>query len=346
MHVRRPDEKLASVTMPVLQPTSQLRLDSADCVVVSAGFEDRAQGVLRNAAAAGSDFKVVIVNYLPFLAENRLDQIRSFCQEAKLKTVVATYDRQNPAGFGAVLAETVSGVRGRIFLDISGMSRLLIVQSLVALAVSETGLSNCVVAYTEATEYPPTTAEVEQALKQANEDPMHMILLISSGVFDVTVVPELSSTSIPGGQNRLVVFPTFSADQLTALLNELGPSRLTFIHGIPPGAHNKWRTEAITEINRLDSIPHEGLRTSTLDYRETLDALLKLYARCSERERLLVSPTGSKMQSVAVGLFRAFVDDVQIVYPTPRDFCSPTNYTRGVGPHYTLPLEGFSFSNV
>jgi len=50
------------------------------------------------------------------------------------------------------------------------------------------------------------------------------------------------------------------------------------------------------------------------------------------------------MQSIAVGLFRAFVNDVQIVYPTPRDFCSPSNYTKGIGQLYVLPLKSFGSS--
>jgi hypothetical protein len=341
VHVTRIDERLATLTKPILSPTGQFELNSDDCLVVCAGFEDRALGILKNAVAVTSAFKVVIVNYQPFLACNRLGDIRELCRKAELNPIETTYDRESPAGFGATLLGAVNGVRGRIFLDVSAMSRLLIVQCLAALASRAAGFRGCVVAYAEATDYPPSPSEVEQALKQASEDPIHTILLLSSGVFDVTIVPELSSTSIGGAQTRLVVFPTFSADQLTALLNELGPSTLTMINGVPPSAQNQWRTEAIAKINRLDSMPHEGLNTSTLDYRETLDALLKLYARGSERERLLLSPTGSKMQSVAVGLFRAFVDDVQIVYPTPKQFRSPTNYTNGVGQLYTLPLDVF-----
>jgi hypothetical protein len=327
--------------MPDLQPISQLQLEFGDCLIVCAGFEDRSEGVLKNASATSSSFDVVIVDYLPFLADNRLDQIRTLCRKANLKTVEVAYDRQNPAGFGAIFLKAVNTVRGRIFLDVSAMSRLLIVQSLVALAGRDIGVRNCVVAYAEATDYPPKLEEVDQALRRASEDAMHTILLLSSGVFDVTIVPELSSTAITGGQNRLVAFPTFSADQLLALLNELGPSRLTFIQGIPPSAQNKWRTDAISKVNRLDTMPHEEIRASTLDYRETLLALVKLYSRGSERERLLLSPTGSKMQSVAVGLFRGFVSDVQIVYPTPKEFRSPKNYTKGIGQIYTLTLDAF-----
>jgi len=342
MQVTRLDEKLAALTKPGLQATSQFRLGSGDCVIVCAGFEDRAIGVLKNALAVNSDFAVVIVNYEPFLTDNRANEIGKLCREAGLKQVEAKYDRQNPAGFGCILLEAVRGFRGRVFLDVSAMSRLLIVQCLVALRGRDGGLGDCVVAYAEATDYPPNPAQVSDALKRASEDPMHTVLLLSSGVFDVTVVPELSSTSIAGGQTRLIAFPTFSADQLMALLNELGPSRLTIIHGIPPSDHNKWRTEAIAKINGLDRLAHDPIRTSTLDYRETLDALLRLYALHSERERLLVSPTGSKMQTVAVGLFRAFMDDVQIVYPTPKAFLSPANYTKGVGQLYSLPLGIFS----
>src|SRR5438270_5679366 len=240
MHVSRPDEKLAALTMPVLQPACQFELEGEDCLIVCAGFEERSSAVLASALQAGTNFRFIIVNYFPFISDNRLDEIRRLCQLGGLQAVELTYDRQNPAGFGAVLLQQVHSIRGRVILDVSGMSRLLIVQCLVALVSRDTGLRDCVIAYTEAKEYPPGRAAVQHDLELAVKDPVHTILLLSSGVFEVTVVPELSTPSIAGGQTRLVAFPTFSADQLTALLNELAPSRLTVIHGIPPGIHNQW----------------------------------------------------------------------------------------------------------
>ena len=47
------------------------------------------------------------------------------------------------------------------------------------------------------------------------------------------------------------------------------------------------------------------------------------------------------MQAVAVGLFRSFVRDVQVVYPTPRQFTSPGAYTFGVKQLYHLSLDNF-----
>lgn len=339
----RPDERLAALTKPALQPTAQFQLQTADCLIVCAGFEERAMGVLKNALAGGTDFAVIIIDYLPFILENRLAEIRALCRTANLKATEITYDRQNPAGFGFLLLDQVAEVRGRVVLDVSAMSRLLIVQCLVALNQRASRLNNCVVAYTEAVSYPPSEEEVEQELRQSGEDPLYPILLLSSGVFDVTVVPELSSTAIGGTQTRLVAFPTFSTDQLTALRSELAPSRLTCIHGVPPSPRNQWRTSAIARINGLPLSPPEHVLAGTLDYRGTFDILLKLYDAHSDRERILLSPTGSKMQTVAVGLFRAFMDDVQIVYPTPKEFRSPKSYTTGVGQLYSLDLSHFEF---
>jgi hypothetical protein len=98
-------------------------------------------------------------------------------------------------------------------------------------------------------------------------------------------------------------------------------------------------------VNCLDSFEAhdaERYKTSTLDYRETLTCLLKLYSMHAVHERLLISPTGSKMQTVSVGIFRALVKDVQIVYPTPKSFQRPDAYTLGVGAIHLLPLGPFT----
>ncbi len=341
MQVIRPDQRLAALPKPDLIPTGEFHLTSDDCLIVCAGFEDRASGVIER-VSLGSNFQVLIVEYLPFVAENRLKELTDLCQQRKLTHSSLKYDRQSPAGFGTTLLSALERVCGTIYLDVSAMSRLLIVQSICALAQRQRCFADCVVLYAEATDYPPSDNDVEKCLEKAKENPIQDALLLSSGVFDVCIVPELSSTTIASTQSRLIAFPTFSSDQLTALLNELGPSRLTLVEGDPPSQNNKWRTDAIRKINGVGSIAHQSLVTSTLDYRKTLEGLLELYAQHSDRERILISPTGSKMQTVAVGLFRAVIKDVQIVYPTPKDFCSPTNYTKGVGATYMLPLTSFA----
>lgn len=362
--ILRKDERLAALAKPSLESFDKVFLTSGDVLVVCAGFEERAVGVLRHAVKTGTGFKVLIIDYLPAYPDNRIDELIGLCRDSQLEWDRVTYDRQNPAGFGEILVRHLPSPPHRVFLDISGMSRLLIVQAIVAMRSSERGFSHCFIAYAEAKSYPPEQEEVEKAIAECDKDPLFAALFLSSGVFEVTIVPELSAASLGATQSRLVFFPSFNPDQLTALRLELQPSRYAYIHGIPPSKENQWRTEAIRKLNHLancdvDSADRfkektsatssadackreEHFNTCTLAYQDTLECLCKIYNKHGMRDRLLISPTGSKMQVVAVGLFRAFVEDVQIVYPTPRIFTEPKNYTTGVGQLHLLPLSAFA----
>ena len=344
LRVQRVDEQLAALQKPVLEPMDWLRLGSDDCLVVCAGFEDRAVAFLRSAAARKSECaRVLVVTYLPSVIENRVAEVENLCGAARFPMEAVDYDRENPSGFGDVVCDKLGSVPGRVYIDVSGMSRLLIVQILVSLAKRPSGLSRCSVLYAEASEYPPAEDQVTDEISKSDLDPLYLIMLLSSGVFEVTVLPELASASLDGQQIRLVAFPSFNTDQFTALRTELQPSRYSIIHGVPPAPENKWRTQAIAKLNHVENLQGaENFHVSTLDYREILNCLLEIYRKHSSFERILIAPTGSKMQAVAVGIFRSFVKDVQIVYPTPRTFTSPERYTQGVKCLYHLPLDSFS----
>lgn len=342
-NILRPDEWLANLEKPTFDKTMQVVMAPEDWLVICVGFEDRAVGVLQNAVSGQTSFNVLLVRYEPFFEENRIDDIHSICQLGRINVVEVTYNREEPSGFGSTILEQLTSCRGRIYIDVSAMSRLLIVQVLVALGTRPIGFENCFVAYAEAIDYPPSQAEAKAELAKSESDPTFSIFFLSSGIFEVTIIPELSSTAPAGVQTRLIAFPSLDAHHLTALRAEIQPSRFSFIEGVPPNPKRKWRQQMIAEVNSLDKIKEiERYQTSTLDYRETLDCLLTLYSKYSERERLLISPTGSKMQTVAVGIFRAFVQDVQIVYPTPQGFRNPNSYTSGIGPLHILPLANFT----
>ena len=341
--IQTPDEILAALHKPNLELVSRIGLVSDDWLVVCAGFEDRSIAILEKAASEGKYFNVMLINYAPFIAENKSEAIRALCRGTRIRISELTYDRQEPSGFGDILTQKIRTSGARIFVDISGMSRLLTVQVLVALRRHPERFDNCFVTYTEAASYPPNEEEAALKLARSESDPSFSIFFLSSGVYEVTLIPELSSYASAGVQTRLIAFPSLDAHQLTALRAELQPSRLSLIEGIPPGSHNQWRKKIIAEVNQLGEIQNaEKYSVSTLNYQDTLMDLLKIYGEHAFYERLLVSPTGSKMQAVAVGIVRSFLEDIQIVYPTPRDFLKPGKYTQGIGLMHLLSLQPFS----
>src|SRR6266446_1796344 len=253
--VQTPDEQLAALAKPSLERVAKFVLLPEDWLVICAGFEDRVLAVLQSAVLGQTPFNVLLVRYEPFFQENKVDAILDTAQRTGVSVTEATYNRQEPAGFGSTIVEKLSTCRVRIFVDVSAMSRLLIVQVLVALGTRPDGFANCFVAYAEASDYPPTQLEAEEELTKSESDPSLSILFLSSGVFDVTVVPELSSLAPAGTQTRLIAFPSLDAHQLTAPRNEIQPSRFSFIEGVPPNPQNQWRQPIISRVNQLDQIP-------------------------------------------------------------------------------------------
>jgi len=233
--------------------------------------------------------------------------------------------------------------KGRIFIDISGMSRLLIVQILTALGGRKSEFVATTILYTMARNYPPTEIEVDSAIKKMQKDLLYSAMFLSSDIFGLCVAPELSSYSMEGQPIRLIAFPSFNPNQTAALRFELQASSFTFIHGVPPLPENAWRLEKIKILNKIEEISNrEDYQASTLDYMETLNLLLKIYDERGVTERIIIAPTGSKMQTVAVGILRAYMEDIQIIYPTPRKFPKPKNYTTGIRNTYRLDLDAFS----
>src|SRR5262249_28526093 len=343
----RADERLANVQWPDLQRITAPHIGSDDCLLVCGGFEERAVEALHRTCASGrSGFALGLVTYRPIYPQNRTDELRNIGREAHLRITEFVYDRENPAGIGEAFKHFTRDF-AHVFVDISGMSRLLIVQTLVAL-LAESHNPAVTIIYGEAKEYPPTRTKFAQ--DRQSIDGESVLSYISSGIFEVASTPELASVSMLGEAIRLVAFPSFDPAQLSNLIQELQPTYTEIIHGVPPAPKNKWRTKAIDEFNRptLNALQRrENHRASTRDYRETLRILIKVYGERSMFDRIVVAPTGSKMQAVAVGLFRSALYDVQIVYPTPQIFTAPDEHTIGVRQLYKvdLPTKAMNVGN-
>lgn len=339
MRVARLDDRLAQVDAPAAELCAAPSFGKDDTLVVCAGFEDRATELLRRAVAGGSrDFRVVCIDYLPPNLENRKAEVRQLCSEGNANLQFYVYDRESPSGAAAAVLERAKD--GALNIDISGMSRLLIVQ-LLSESIRTGEASRATVWYTEAEQYPPSEEEVAERSADV-ADAIGTAMFLSSGVFGLSVVPELSSVAMQGQPMVLVAFPSWNTMQLAALRAELQASSFVAVHGIPPGAENSWRPDAIARLNNLDALgPRKDVNVSTLDYREMVRALVAVYREHGQREKIVIAPTGSKMQSVGVGIACGWLQDIQVVYPTPREFCSPKEYTHGARAVYRTSLQAF-----
>lgn len=335
-----PSERLASIPNPELLRLAEVASIGCTTLLLAAGFEERSLGILKALAKREKKFTVLMIRYLPLISENRAEEIINFCIENRIDVIELEYDRRDPRNFGAALLEAAP-TESQILVDVSAMSRLLIVQTIVALANSAFS-KDFAVGYCEAETYSPSRQKAEAILDDVGQNPLNGMTFLSSGVLQVAIVPELSSATYGSQQTRLIVFPSFDSHHFVAVRSEILPSRFAFIEGAPPDAANNWRKAAIQKINELEKFQDSDcFTTSTLDYRETLNLLLQIYQKHSLRERIVVSPTGSKMQTVAVGVFKAYLDDVQIVYPVATDFNSPESYSIGIGDMHVLDVSQF-----
>jgi len=332
-----PHEKLENVSWPTLRSVERPSVSSGDVLLLCAGFESRAAEVLKRLCSEStSAFSVILVEYQPAYEENRSDEIRALAKDANVPLTAVSYDRKNPAGICDSIRNLINRST-RLWIDISGMSRLLIVQVLVGLLSD--GFRALSIIYTEAEEYPPSQDEFKSNFQDGKI--ATQISYLSSGVFEIAVAPELSSVSMLGEATRLIAFPSFDPSQLSNVLDELQPTYTELIHGVPPRPENQWRRDGVEALHGKilnDLRGRTDHQVSTLNYEETLQVLVSIYCEHNSFDRLAICPTGSKMQTVAVGLFRAVAVDVQIVYPTPQSFVAPNKYTFGVRSLYQVDV--------
>lgn len=340
--VLRADERLADISFPAVRPVTNLPILSGDLLIMAAGFEDRCVLTVEQICEGQSPgFSICMLRYLPHYDENQGVYLQSIAHRAGVDVIEMVYDRRNPGGIGDAIARLSANYQN-IFIDISGMSRLLIVQVLVELLTR--GRSNKInIVYGEATIYHPSEKEFQTALmdvKGSGTWGQHLSFL-SSGIIEVAVPAELASVAMLDASIRMITFLSFDPEQLSYLVQEIQPAFVDLIQGVPPDGQNRWRQEAVFSLNEkvIASISGNTLHeASTLDYRVSLRILLDLYRNRNMFDYFVLAPTGSKMQAVAVGLFRAALHDVQIVYPTPREFPSPTKYTSGLSKIHYLEL--------
>ena len=319
--------------------------DQADSrvLLIAEGFEDRSLAWIRSLPPEILFKRTVIFKNLP-IRKSRLSELVQEVKTRSIEIQIVDFDRFDPVvseyRIESMLAWTLESCI-EVVIDISVMSKLLIMMLFVMLRSFPTRV-RCI--YSEAETYAPTEAEYKTfCLENSNNNP-----LPSQGVHDVIRTPLLSSSIMQTSPNLIIAFTSFNEQLIRALLSSISPANLLLINGAPP--HLKWRRKATQDIHlsiieefKVDNQIVNGeleRQSSTLDYRESFVLLSDIYRTYSFTRRLVLAPTGSKMQTVACALFKICCPDVHVEYPTPESF-----YVRGYSGEKVREIHQIEFQN-
>jgi len=167
---------------------------------------------------------------------------------------------------------------------------------------------------------------------------------LTTDVYKILAVTSLSSVSMQSHPILLVAFPTFNRTEIVALYNELSPKCMILFEGAPHKEQDKWRLKAIREINeRITTNPDYAIEqrvSSTFDYKANVEMLEEVYQEYSCTNKIVLSPTGSKLQTVAAFMFKQLRPDVQIVYPVTKSFIG--EYSEKCRALWSISFDSFS----
>ena len=309
-----------------LLDTNELLADKKRLLIISEGFEERSIRFLSCCEHVYYD-RALICKYSPRKDSKYDELIRLVAQKCDTANIQElTFNRYDPFTFEVQLQREFEETYlfDEIVVDISVMSKYMIMQILYSLS-NYTGVLKII--YTEPLSYAPLEDEWQNDAQWATtiDAQRAATILPSFGVHDIVRTPLLTSIVMQKSPALLVAFLSFNEQLIRALLSEYNPMHLYLINGTPP--HLQWREQAtsanhrniIEEYSKDNPLDEKGIlrrKTSTLHYIETFDLLAKIYREHCVENRIVLAPTGSKMQVLGCALISSCAQYF-ILLPTP-----------------------------
>jgi hypothetical protein len=338
--------------LPAPVPVSSASGDPAhfDCLIGVCGFESRCTHVAqalrdkgvrcRQAIAihyAGDDLREPNEAY----AQDLHSALRAMCGSEVARLPYDDHDLGRNFGERLVASLMSHGAAldlptTRIGFDITvGTSRLLL-EGLHSLLHTSADVT---LYYAEADEYRPTFSEYRSVALQAPYRQGTPPEFLSLGVDKVELLRSIPGRNVDARPAYLVVFPSFTPTRIGAVLDELSPSGVHWLFGVPHMVKNRWRMDAQREYHESLMDPaHRHCYVSTFDYRETLEVLEAVYRTRKNEYALFVCSLGSKMQKVGQVLFHILRPEVGAVVSIPRTWDPKLYSGRTVKTAYVLNL--------
>ena len=142
---------------------------------------------------------------------------------------------------------------------------------------------------------------------------------LTHGVDKVEVLRRIPGHDADSRPTFLVVFPAFARTRVSAVIEELCPSRVQWMFGVPHIVENRWRLDAQREYHTaLIEKSHRHCYVSTFDYRETLSVLESVYRKRRQTYGIFVCSLGSKLQKLGQAIFHILRPEVAALVSIPR----------------------------
>lgn len=326
------------LNFPELQPFDIKRLTPPSTLIFATGFEPRSLHIASELQSQQFQTQsCILIEYEPQHKGNLVTEAKRVARsliKAKGSLHSLKYTRFSPDDFLDNLDSLISQniLSKHVIVDISAMSKFLIL--LLLSTLFDHGFTVTVV-YTEAKTYFPLKTSFAKALKTESAS---ISDFLTTGVHQIVSTHRVSSVGMLGAPILLVAFPTFNKSDVVAVLNEIPFQRVALIEERSEDRINSWRLPAIQQLNKgIQGIVSDRFTASVIDYRETFDALTFLALKYSSTNQIAISPTGSKLQTIGVALFRLLFPETQFIYPPTPQFRGPLS--TGISKTLMLDFE-------
>lgn len=309
-------------------------LCTKNILIIACGFEERVLGILHKSQLLKVPYKrIVILDYdNDELNEPNKSIVISECKKICQNTFnikLRNIDR---------LSSSLEYQKGdRVLVDITGMSHVLSFQVLAFLNQSNIEFD---IVYTEAELYYPEESFYDKLMMDTDKYEVgfsrylekERTEFVYSSNCDIVQPPEFFGSPEPGLPTFLIAFLTFRRSRLQLLLQEYELEKKMFILSEPVREDLKWRKKFM-EIANYDILEKNKNSVFTLDTLHPFKIFNLLEERLYKsrdyiRYNILLSPIGSKMQTIGSFLFWVKHPEISVVFTQPTAY-SKDYFTKG-----------------
>lgn len=323
-------------SLPQLQPVSKLiKTDSHyDLFVGAMGYEERTTNAAEALLNMGVHIdRIVLLEFDRYYDatekrrstyEDIISKLTSGKTYRPMNAPISAQDPDFAERMKGLLSTLTRSVIPRIIFDCTSCPSVILAQTIKVLLDYKCDLT---ILYSEAVEYFPTRSEWESGKVKSHS--AGRVQGPFAGVRFVAKPPILQSDDNGEFTVLLVLFPTFNTERTDGILAEVDPASRIWFFGEPHDLKNNlYRIDMAKEF--ASPIMYDGDPWSlltTFDYRQTIRVLGGIYTKYRLKNRIVIMPHGSKMQTLGTSLF-ATVHQVSMVFAMPKNY-DPIRYSKG-----------------